>query len=160
MLPTTEVTCGRKTPSSLMDSGLKKRRRRTSATSSLLTGLASSSIWRPKTWDTSRRSSFPKSSCFLGSEASSEATMAQRSTFTTACVRYWKKLINRPRQLGSFSTCMRIYINTSSRRTKVERPSSCGLDSRSTMSGSAGGVSRSSSLPSAWMSLRPSAPAN
>ena len=24
--------------------------------------------------------------------------MAQRSTFTTACVRYWKKLIKRPRE--------------------------------------------------------------
>ena len=86
--------------------------------------------------------------------------MAHRSTFTTACVRYWKKLIMRPREGGSLSTWPRRYISTSSRSTSVERPSSWGLDNSSATSGSAGGVSRSSSLPSAWINLRPSDPAS
>ena len=41
MLPTAAATCGRNTAGSRIDSGVKKRRRNTCATSSLLTGLAS-----------------------------------------------------------------------------------------------------------------------
>ena len=69
--------------------------------------------------------------------------MAHRSTFTTAWVRYWKKASKRPRDAGATSTCARMYISTSSRRTSVDRPSSCGFDSNSANNGSAGGVSLS-----------------
>ena len=158
-LPTAFVTCGRKASESAIDTGAKKRRRSTSATSSFWTGWTPSSFCRLKTSAISALIVLPVSSLFSRSEASSDATSAQRSTFVTAWHRYWKKSTSRPRHASSTATLPRANISTSSISTSVASPSAWGRDSRSTSSGSAGGVSRSSSRPSACNPRTPAGPA-
>ena len=159
MLATAAVTCGRKAPRSAIDSEVKKRRRSTSATSCFCTGWTPSSLCRLKMSKICWVNALPNVSLFAGSDASREATRAQRSTLTTAWQRDWKKPISRPRQSPAIAAFSRAYISTSSIRTRVARPSACGRDSRSASSGSAGGVSRSSFARSGWSARKPSSPA-
>ena len=117
------MTWARRALSSCRLSGSKNRRRSTSATSSLRTGCTPSSRCRRKTSNRSACNRWPVSSrCFCGSVASSEATIAARSTFATACVRHWKKSTIRSRQIGFAPAFWRAYISTSSTRSRVDRP--------------------------------------
>ena len=153
------MTWARRALSSCRLSRSKNRRRSTSATSSLRTGCTPSSRCRRKTSNRSACKRWPISSpCFRGSVASSEATIAARSTFATACVRHWKKSTIRSRQIGFAPAFWRAYISTSSTRSRVDRPRAAGRSSSAASSGSAGGVSRSSAAPAPWRARRPSAP--
>ena len=64
----------------------------------------------------------PVSSFLSRSEASSDATSAQRSTLVTAWHRYWKKSVSRPRHAPSTATLPRANISTSSISTNVREP--------------------------------------
>ena len=161
MLLTTEVTCGRKAPGSLIDSGLKKRRRSTSATSSLLTGtgvffhLAAKDFGHFSQQFVAKGVLLPR----IGGEQRGHHGAAVH--FYDRLREVLEKVDQAPARISRRLRPERGYTSIPRRVVpSVERSSCCGLDSSSTTSGSAGGVSRSASLPSAWMSLRPSAPAS
>jgi hypothetical protein len=102
----------------------------------------------------------PRSSNFLGSEASSETTTAQRRTWVAACERNWKKFLVVSAQAGPWSLMVRAHMSTSSSRISSPSPCASGMRSRSVMTLAKGGVSRSlARSPPLPMAASPASPA-